>query len=220
MPHGTVISLMSAAMAQRAGILGYNRRMSPSHVAENNGAMPRPKMLLHVCCAPCSAHVTGELAQNHQMILYFFNPNIHPREEYERRRDEARRWAEGEGIEFIEEPYRPEEWFARTKGMENEPEKGARCRACFDIRMEAAAAKASQMGADIFGAALSVSPHKRAEDINTAGNAAGGRAGVPFMAADFKKREGFKLAMKKARELGLYRQDYCGCIYSMRKNKG
>ena len=179
----------------------------------------KPKMLLHVCCAPCSAYVTSQLAQKYDLTLYFHNPNIHPRREYERRRGEAARWAAGEGIAFIEEEYRPEDWIAATKGMEKEPERGARCRVCFDIRLTKAAKKAKELGATLFGTALSVSPHKDAVVINGVGAGAGNSAGVGFLEADFKKKDGFKLSMKKARDLGLYRQDYCGCVYSVRRKE-
>lgn len=189
-----------------------------NRIDEDNpkGDTQRPRLLLHICCAPCSGHVTGELAKEYDLLLYFYNPNIHPPREYNKRRDEARRWAEEEGFCFVEEAPAVEEWFDKTRGLEGAPERGARCEVCFESRLSRAAEKASVMGIPYFGTVLSVSPHKDAAVINRVGERTGEGAGVDFIKADFKKKEGFKLSMKKAREAGMYRQDYCGCVYSMR----
>jgi len=177
----------------------------------------KPGLLLHVCCAPCSAYVTDGLRKSYELTLYFANPNIYPQEEYTRRRDEARRWADGEGLRFMDEEYNPEQWRGRIMGLEDAPERGARCEVCFTLRLEMAAAKARELGVSYFGTVLSVSPHKDAAVINRVGQAVAEGSGAEFIQADYKKKEGFKLSMAKARELGLYRQDYCGCVYSQRR---
>jgi len=152
----------------------------------------------------------------YDLTLYFHNPNIHPAEEYSKRRDEAKDWARKEGLRFMEEPPDVEEWFEKTRGLEGEPERGARCQVCFEARLSRAARKAVELGVPYFGTVLSISPHKDAVVINRVGAKLAHGAGLAFLEADFKKKEGFKLSMKKAREAGMYRQDYCGCVFSMR----
>lgn len=174
------------------------------------------RMLLHVCCAPCSPYVVEKLREEHDVTLYFYNPNIHPEQEYERRLAELAAWAEKEGLKLVVEEYGAEDWFEATRGMEDEPERGARCEACFDLRLKQAARKAAALGFDMFGTVLTVSPHKEAAVINRVGVEKGEEAGVSFLEADWKKKEGFKITTRKSRELGLYRQDYCGCVYSLR----
>lgn len=169
-----------------------------------------------MCCAPCSPYVVEQLRQEYDLTLYFYNPNIHPEKEYTLRLDELRRWAEGIDTPLIVGEYDAERWFAATKGYEGAPERGARCEICFDMRLGETARKAGELGADMFGTVLSVSPHKDAVVINRVGAKAGETAGVEFMAADWKKKDGFKITAKMGRELGFYRQDYCGCVYSRR----
>lgn len=179
----------------------------------------KPRLLLHICCAPCSPYVVAKLKENYEVILYFFNPNIHPKEEYENRLQEVTAWAQRDGLEIIVGDYTPEKWFAATKGMENEPERGKRCEVCFDLRLAPAAEKAKELGIQIYGTVLSVSPHKDAAIINKVGERAGDSAGVSFLTSDWKKKEGFKTTVQMGRELGFYRQDYCGCVHSRKERR-
>jgi predicted adenine nucleotide alpha hydrolase (AANH) superfamily ATPase len=174
-------------------------------------------MLLHVCCGPCSTEVMERLAPDHELVLYFFNPNISPREEYDRRMAEAEKYAVAHGHRFVRGERDHAGWLAAVSGLENEPEGALRCAACFAFRLEAAARLAREEGAASFTTTLTISPHKSAALVNAAGEEAGRKAGVRFLAADFKKMDGFHKSCLKAREAGMYRQDYCGCEFSIRK---
>jgi len=176
----------------------------------------KPKLLLHLCCAPCSSYVIDLLSAHFELTLYFYDPNIHPKEEYLKRRDEARVHAEKEDILFIEGPYDVERWHEVTKGHEKDPEKGDRCTLCYDMRLREAARFALESGCEYFTSVLSVSPHKDAKKINHIGFSLSGEMDIHYLPADFKKKEGFKKSMENAREKGFYRQDYCGCVYSRR----
>ena len=176
-------------------------------------------MLLHVCCAPCSPYVVEKLKDEHEVTLYFYNPNIHPEEEYHRRLRELRRWAGKAGVALIVEEYEIDRWFEATKGMFEEPEGGARCEICIELRLARTAGKAAELGFEAFGTVLSVSPHKDAALINCIGEEQAGEQGVEFLPADWKKKDGFKITTQMGRKLGLYRQDYCGCMFSLRDKK-
>ena len=182
-------------------------------------AEAKKKLLLHVCCGPCSTEVIERLAQDSALVLYFFNPNIFPNEEHDRRLAEAERYAESHGHRFIRGERDHDAWLAAVKGLEAEPEGGKRCDACFAYRLGESARLAREEGAAIFTTTLTISPHKNAALVNAAGEAAGRRFGVAFLAADFKKKDGFLKSCRLAKEAGMYRQEYCGCEFSMRKNE-
>jgi hypothetical protein len=184
-----------------------------------DGAEGRPRLLLHVCCGPCSTEVIERLAAENDLVLFFFNPNIFPREEHDRRLAEAERHALAHGHRFVRGEWDHAGWLAAVTGLEGEPEGKKRCAACFAHRLEAAAGKARDEGAASFTTTLTISPHKNAAAVNAAGEAAGRNAGVHFLAADFKKKDGFLKSCRLAKEAGMYRQDYCGCEYSMKKEK-
>ena len=172
------------------------------------------KILLHICCGVCAAGVVERLTlEGHQVHGLFYNPNIHPRREYDRRLGVAREVAKE--LDFpLEVPlYITEEWFNETVSLENEPEGGRRCEVCFRLRLKKAYLYMKDCGADAFTTTLTISPHKSADMINRVGQEVGGER---FLARDFKKKEGFKRAVELAKKWALYRQDYCGCIYSMR----
>jgi predicted adenine nucleotide alpha hydrolase (AANH) superfamily ATPase len=172
------------------------------------------KILLHICCGVCAAGVVERLTlEGHQVHGLFYNPNIHPRQEYDRRLEVARKVAKE--LDFpLEVPlYITEEWFNETVSLENEPEGGRRCEVCFRLRLRRAYLYMKDCRADAFTTTLTVSPHKSAGMINRVGQEVGGER---FLARDFKKKEGFKRAVELAKKWVLYRQDYCGCIYSMR----
>lgn len=174
------------------------------------------RLLLHVCCAPCAPHVLDTLREaGYEPTAFFFNPNIHPEEEYSRRLDELRRHCEAEGIPLIEGRRDTVGWRAAVAGRENDPEGGDRCRLCIGFRLAEAASTAAANGMKTFAATLTVSPHKNAAVVNAAGRAAAAVEGVVFLEADFKKRDGFKKSCETARRRGFYRQDYCGCEFSM-----
>ncbi|HLB05816.1 MAG TPA: epoxyqueuosine reductase QueH [Thermodesulfobacteriota bacterium] len=174
----------------------------------------RPGLLLHTCCAPCSTYVLELLREVFDLTLYFYDPNIHPREEYEARRDEMRRYAERLLIPFTEGPYDVDRWFEVTKGHESGSEGSERCFICYEMRLSKAARFARDNGFEYFGTVLSISPHKKAEKINEIGLQLAGEYGIKYLKADFKKRDGFKRSIALSKEHGLYRQDYCGCVYS------
>jgi predicted adenine nucleotide alpha hydrolase (AANH) superfamily ATPase len=180
---------------------------------------PRPKLLLHVCCGPCSTEVIERLAPDRELVLHFFNPNIWPREEHDRRMAEAERYAAAHGHRFVRGDWDHAGWQAAVAGSEHEPEGGKRCAACFAYRLDAAARSAREEGAGLFTTTLSISPHKSAALVNAAGEEAGRRNGVAFLAADFKKKDGFHKSCLRAEEAGMYRQDYCGCEFSMRRKR-
>ena len=174
------------------------------------------KIVLHICCGVCAAGVTERLTREEHLVLgFFYNPNIHPLEEYQRRLEVARTVARKMGFPLEVAPYVPEEWFKETAGLENEPEGGKRCEVCFRLRLEKTYLFMKDRGGDAFTTTLTVSPHKSAEIVNRVGREIGGDR---FLVRDFKKQDGFKRTLELARKWALYRQDYCGCIYSQRRS--
>ena len=180
----------------------------------------RPTLLLQCCCAPCSSYVLSVLAQYFDVLVYYYNPNIHPESEYQKRGEQFKKLFQGGNYEtkvrWIPAEYDPERFFDAVKGLESEPEGGARCTKCFGLRLRETARKAKELGADYFTTTLSVSPHKNAQLLNEIGIQLEKEYGVKFLRADFKKKEGYKQSIVLSREYDLYRQDYCGCVFSMR----
>ena len=177
-----------------------------------------PSLLLHSCCAPCSSYVLEYLSEYFRITVFYFNPNITSREEYEKRIAEQKRLISllpaKNPLDFIEGEYCPEEFFELAKGLESAPEGGERCFKCYRQRIARAADYAKEKGFDYFTTTLSVSPHKNAEKLNEIGGEEAKRTGVPYLFSDFKKREGYKRSIALSAQYGLYRQSYCGCIYS------
>lgn len=174
------------------------------------------KVLLHICCGICAAPVAERLmCEGHRVTGFFYDPNIHPVDEYEKRLEVAREVARQLGIELIEGPYDRENWFERVKGKEYEPEGGKRCEACFRMRLEKTYACMKKKMFDAFTTTLTVSPLKDAVLVNEIGRDIGGDK---FICADFKKKGGYARAMELSKENGLYRQHYCGCIYSLEES--
>lgn len=179
----------------------------------------RPGLLLHSCCGPCSTYVLEYLSRYFSLGLLYYDPNIQPEAEYELRLENQRRvLAEFPEVRLHEYGWRGEEYDAAVRGLEAEPEGGARCTVCFRLRLEEAARLAAHLGYEYFCTTLSVSPHKDAERINRIGREMGEKYGVKWLPSDFKKREGYKRSIELSREFGLYRQDYCGCLYSKAGN--
>lgn len=179
----------------------------------------KPRLLLHVCCGPCSTEVIERLAQDNALVLYFFNPNIFPKEEHDRRLAEAERYAAAHGHRFIRGEWDHDGWLSAVKGLEGEPEGGERCVRCFELRLARSAKRAREEGAGLFTTTLTVSPHKSAAAVNAPGEEAGRREGVAFLAEDFKKKDGFLRSCRKAKEAGMYSQDYCGCEFSVKRKE-
>jgi len=174
----------------------------------------KPGLLLHICCATCAAYVIDTLRRDYEVTAYYYNPNIYPKEEYQKRITEAQDYCEKNNVLFIEEPPDQDRWFLLTRGHEDNPERGERCTICYEMRLEKTAQYAQKNSFDIFGTDLSISPHKDAKRLNRLGKELEKAYGVKYLEADFKKREGFKKAMELSKKQGFYRQDYCGCIYS------
>ncbi len=182
-----------------------------------------PTLLLHSCCAPCSSYVLEYLSRYFAITVFYYNPNIYPEGEYRQRIDELRRLlrvlpAENP-IELAEGPFDPERFYAIARGRENEPEGAMRCRLCYRLRMEEAAAEAKRRGMDYFTTTLSVGPRKRADWLNEIGAELEKEYGVSYLYSDFKKRGGYQRSVELSKEYGLYRQDYCGCVYSYRERE-
>ena len=178
----------------------------------------RPRLLLQSCCGPCSSYVLEALTPYFRVTVLYYNPNIQPRAEYDLRLENQRKIIAAlptpSAVDILECDYDGEKYDAAVKGLEAEPEGGARCTVCFRLRLEETAKRASELGYDWFCTTLTVSPHKDAERLNQIGRTLGERYGVPFLPSDFKKREGYKRSIQLSKEYELYRQDYCGCLYS------
>lgn len=172
------------------------------------------KIVLHICCGVCAAGAAAQLLQEgHEVVGYFFNPNIHPADEYARRLEAAKTVLSELKIPLKVGQYKPDQWLEETEAYASEKEGGQRCKLCYRIRLQSTYAVLQEEGADAFASTLTVGPRKSAEIINGIGRDIGGEK---FIARDFKKKDGFKKAGETARRLGIYRQNYCGCIYSLR----
>ena len=186
---------------------------------EREGKVPR--LFLHACCAPCSSYVLEYLSRFFSVTVFFYNPNISPKEEYEKRVAEIRRLiSEMEflhPVDLVEGAYRPEDFYAMAKGLEDVPEGGERCFKCYRLRMEAAAKLAQEGGYDYFTTTLSISPLKNAQKLNEIGIRLGEEYGVPYLKSDFKKKNGYKRSVELSAQHHLYRQNYCGCVFSKRE---
>ena len=181
----------------------------------------KPSLLLHACCAPCSSHTLLFLHEHFRITLYFCNPNIAPQEEFDYRLDELKRLVRelGLDIEIIDEEYDPAPFYELAKGLEDLPERGERCRRCIAYRLRKAAELAKERGFDYFTTTLTISPHKDCAFINECGADIAQKYGTEWLFSDFKKHDGYKHSIELSRQYDLYRQDYCGCVYS-RMNKG
>ena len=178
----------------------------------------RPRLLLHSCCAPCSSFVLERLMNVFDLTVFYYNPNIAPREEFLRRVEEQQRLIDAmpheRPIDLIQGEYDDRAFYELARGHEQDPEGGERCTACFRLRLGKTAEVAVQGGFDYFTTTLSISPLKDAQRLNAIGAALSAETGVPYLFSDFKKRNGYKRSCELSAQYGLYRQDYCGCIYS------
>ncbi len=176
------------------------------------------KVLLHSCCAPCSGEVMeAMLASGIDYTIFFYNPNIHPKKEYELRKEENIRFAQKFGITFIDADYDRDNWFARAKGMENEPEKGIRCTMCFDMRFERTALYAHENGFAVYTSSLGISRWKNMQQINDSGiRAAAKYPGLKYWDYNWRKGGGADRMIEISKREQFYQQEYCGCVYSLR----
>ena len=176
------------------------------------------KLLLHSCCAPCAGEIMEAVAASGiDTTIYFYNPNIHPKEEYEIRKDENIRFAEKLGFDFIDADYDKDNWFERIKGLENEPERGKRCTVCFDMRFERTALYAHENNFKIFATTLGISRWKDLEQINNSGLKAAKRYnGLGFWDFNWRKQGGSTRMLEISKKEKFYKQEYCGCVYSLR----
>ena len=176
-------------------------------------------MLLHSCCAPCSSYCLEYLTEYFHITIFYYNPNITDREEYDRRVQEQilliGALPAKNPVSFIEGKYDTESFFQLAKGLEDQPEGGKRCIACYELRLREAAGYAMEHGFDYFTTTLSISPYKNAAKLNEIGERIGTEYGITYLNSDFKKRNGYKRSIELSGEYGLYRQDYCGCVYSV-----
>ena len=191
-------------------------KMMDDKLAELESSGERPSLLLHACCAPCSSHTLTYIAERFRITLYFYNPNIAPEEEYSFRCEELKRLVREMGldIEVLEEKYDPAPFYELAKGLEELPERGERCQRCIELRLRTAAAKAKELGCDYFTTTLTISPHKDCAFINECGGRISEESGVPYLFSDFKKHDGYKHSIELSKQYSLYRQNYCGCVYS------
>lgn len=185
-----------------------------------------PKLLLHSCCAPCSSYCMEYLRDYFQITVFYYNPNITEREEYRKRMQEERRLIEAynrqesqKKIAVIEGDYEPDRFLEMAKGLESCKEGGERCFRCYELRLRKTAEMAREMGTDYFTTTLTISPLKNAARLNEIGEALAGEYGIRWLPSDFKKRGGYQRSIELSKEYGLYRQDYCGCVYSKRQRE-
>ncbi len=177
------------------------------------------KFLLHTCCAPCGIAVIDELRKEFDLTILFFNPNIYPETEYIKRKAEVIRVCEEWSLPMIDMDYVPEEWDSRVRGLEGEPEQGKRCYTCIGMRLDRSAREAKERGFGIFGTTLTMGSRKSSKVIFPIGEAAARRYSLAFYAEDWKKKGRESIGRQMVRERGIYRQNYCGCRYSIRQPK-
>ncbi len=176
----------------------------------------RESVLLHLCCGPCATHSIEVLKRNYVPVLFWSDSNIHPRAEHDKRLDYAKKVAAHHGLELFVDEYAHDHWLARIAGFEQEPEGGARCAVCFRFSFERSARFAANRKIPHFTTTLSISPYKDKEVIHRAGREAAAAAGLNFLEIDFGADGGYRESIRLSKELGLYRQNYCGCEFSKR----
>ena len=186
----------------------------------------RPQLLIHICCAPCATYTLEYLTKHAEVTIYFANSNIHPEAEYLRRVTEVKRFVKlfnrdfNQAVKFIEAPYQPSEFrqLVQAGNLAAEKEGGARCRECFKYRLDIVAAKALELNFDYFGSALTISPHKDSQLINELGFELANLYAVKYLPSDFKKNNGYQRASQLCQQYDIYRQCYCGCVYSAQEH--
>ena len=196
--------------------INYNKKMD--EILESLAGR-KASLLLHSCCAPCSSYVLEYLSKYFDITIYFYNQNIHPKEEYMKRFEELKAFTKKiyhGNIDIIAEEYNPNEFFSTISGYEKDTEGSGRCSMCYHMRLNKTAQKAKNDNYEYFGSVLTISPHKKADRINLIGENLSKKYGINFLYSDFKKNNGFKKSLELSKEHDLYRQQYCGCSFSKR----
>ncbi len=193
--------------------MNYDKKMQEQIAAAGAGKT----LLLHSCCAPCSSACLERLKEHFEITVLYYNPNVDERAEYEKRKaEQIRLLGETGWAKFLDCDHDAEVFASMAKGLENEPERGKRCYACYALRVNKTAEIAAREGFEYFATTLTLSPHKNADWLNELGEKAGGRYEVKYLFSDFKKGGGYLRSIELSKEFGLYRQDFCGCKYSQR----
>lgn len=191
-------------------------------IAENEKKGIKPHLLLHACCAPCSSYCLEYLSKYFDITVYYYNPNIYPENEFSKRAEEVRRLITEMKTEIPVKleicSFNPDEFYSAVSGLEDCPEGGERCKKCFSLRLGKTAAYAKENGFDYFTTTLTISPLKNAAVLNKAGEEAADKYSVKHLPSDFKKKGGYQRSIVLSKDFGLYRQDYCGCVFSQRRD--
>ena len=196
--------------------INYDKKMQE----QIQGLNKKPKLLLHSCCGPCSSACIERLLQNFDITIFYYNPNIYPKEEFEKRLFNQNKVVKYfDDIKIVSPNYDEQEYLQKVKGLEGEKEGGTRCDACFELRLFQTALFAKNNGYDYFGTTLTVSSHKNEQHINEIGEKISNQLGISFLYSDFKKHEGYKRSIELSKQIDLYRQNYCGCRFSKRQGE-
>lgn len=192
-------------------------------IAENQKECRVPTLCLHSCCAPCSSYVLEYLSRYFQITVFYYNPNIFPEEEYRKRVEEQQNFIgmlpTVHPVSFLEGDFFPKQFYQAVKGLEQEPEGGKRCFQCYALRLRETARLAKEKGFDYFTTTLTISPLKNAEKLNEIGEDLADQYGISWLPCDFKKKNGYKRSTELSKEYGLYRQNYCGCVFSKQERE-
>ena len=212
-------------MNERGGkIMNRNYQKELERILSGLSPEAPPRLLLHSCCAPCSSYVIEYLSKYFRITVFYYNPNLYPDEEYEKRVNEQMRFIEAfpakYPVDFIRGAFEKERFYEAVKGYEAEPEGDRRCFLCYRLRLTETARVAKEAGADYFTTTLSISPLKNAAKLNEIGEELAGEYGVTYLQSDFKKKNGYHRSVELSKEYGLYRQDYCGCAFSRQEREG
>lgn len=195
-----------------------NYQLKLEEILKNIEENKKMHLMLHSCCAPCSSYVLEYLQKYFKITVFYYNPNISPKEEFEFRLEEQKRLILemnlSDEIDVIAGKYEPEEFYSLAKGLENLPEDSERCYRCYKLRLKKTAQIAKEHNCDYFCTTLSISPHKNADKLNEIGEEIGEEVGIKYLNSDFKKKDGYKRSCQLSEIYNLYRQDYCGCVYS------
>lgn len=197
------------------------QKMLEATIAELEQENRVPTLLLHSCCAPCSSYCLEYLSSYFKITVFYYNPNIYPQEEYEKRVEEQQHFIERlpakYPISFLEGTYDAERFYEMARGLEQVKEGGERCFRCYELRLRQSAEMAKELGMDYFTTTLSISPLKNAEKLNEIGTVLAKEYGIAYLNSDFKKKNGYKRSVELSEEYGMYRQYYCGCVFSKRQ---
>lgn len=183
-----------------------------------NNLSHKPKLLLHSCCAPCSSAVLERVREYFDVCVIYYNPNIFPQEEYEKRKSEQIKLLSELNVNYLDCDYNHNDFLSKVQGLENEPEGGKRCNKCFYLRLDYVAKIAKEHNFDFFGTTLTISPHKNEQVINQIGENLQNKYSIKYLFSDFKKKNGYLNSIKLSKQYNLYRQNYCGCEFSENNN--